>query len=117
MNLMKRFLLPTSLLTWIWVTPNPSFGQQGGSVESNRLAQAQQETRPYDFVAEYVRQLGVMEGLRSKTQKEFKEDTDKFASTIRSCSRFNLELSTDTKMLETMRFSEPFESLITNITI
>ena len=73
-----------------------------------------QQTRPYDVVAEYIRELGAAENARALALKEMSEDNNTMANAIRNSTRAKLELGTSVQALKKMNLKKPFETLLPN---
>lgn len=72
----------------------------------------------HEFVAEYIRELGAIESIRSNAEKESKgESTNAIISgCIRSSERFQLEIRSQISNLQRFSLRPPFDTLVSNIT-
>src|SRR5271165_2720815 len=73
-------------------------------------AQAQ-ETSHLQFVTQYIRELGKIERIRSQASDELKDGSDAMAGCVRSTTRFQLELQTQSSMLQDTHLNPPFDKL------
>lgn len=73
-----------------------------------------QQARPYDFVAEYVRELGATEEARALALREMSEHNNTMTNAIRNSTRAKLELGTNVQALKKMTLKKPFETLLPN---
>lgn len=75
-----------------------------------------QETSHFAFVSEYVRELGVIEDIRTVSEAELLEDKakggDSLATGIRSSTRVQLELKASIELLNRMHLNPPFEKTV-----
>ena len=74
-----------------------------------------QETRGYDVVTEFIRELGVIESVHVIAKKEASDNGENMmANAIRNSTRMNLELGVSINILNKMTLKKPFEELIPN---
>jgi hypothetical protein len=70
----------------------------------------------YNFVSEYVRELGAIEKIRTNAEQEIKANTKNiFADCIRNSTKFQLELKSSVAMLKTIILKAPVDDLIPNL--
>jgi len=70
----------------------------------------------YNFVLEYIRELGAMERIRAEAAQDLKaKDANALADCIRSSTSFQLELNTAIAVLTPMKLNAPVEDLIPQV--
>ena len=87
----------------------------GDAHQRRETAVHEPETPHLEFVTEYIRELGAIQNVREKGERELKEDPGP-ASAIHSSTLFQLELGFEIATLEDMRLNAPYDTLIPNIT-
>ena len=71
----------------------------------------------YDFVTEYVRELGAIENIRANAERESKDPTaNTLAGCIRNAEKFQLELRSQIAVLRSFTLPSEFKDLIPSIT-
>jgi hypothetical protein len=83
------------------------------------LAADQPETRPLDFVSEYIRQLGAVERISAMWRQPASSDdqTEMLSNTIYFTTALQLELNADIRAIKRMRFKPPNDELLHNLVI
>jgi hypothetical protein len=76
------------------------------------------ETSHLAFVAEYIRELAVIEHARATGELELKQakDTDKMTFAIHGSTKMQLELGMQISILDAMHLDRPFDQLIPDLT-
>jgi hypothetical protein len=91
------------------------------TVDMCSAAENVKETPHYNVVAEYVRSLGSIYRIQKIADKELQEDevqdsqttnTNKLMTSIRSSTRFKLELNASISALESMNLNKPYDELL-----
>ena len=62
-------------------------------------ANAATSTGPFEFMKEYIRELGSLEAIRARAEKDSKTKTPDFAACIRNTESWMLELKSDINMM------------------
>jgi hypothetical protein len=71
---------------------------------------------PYQFVSEYVRELGAIESIRARAEKELSGSANEtMATCVRNSTRFNLELTSQSAMISRMVLAAPLADLPSKI--
>jgi hypothetical protein len=71
----------------------------------------------FEFVTEYVRELGSIESIRANAERESKDpNANAMADCIRNAEKFQLELRSQIADLRSFRLPPQFKNLIPNIT-
>lgn len=76
------------------------------------LAETPQRTPPYEFVSEYVRELGEGENIRESAQHDLTDTgdvRDRLAGCVRNSEAFQLELGLDVRTLSSMHLSDRYD--------
>lgn len=78
---------------------------------------ARAEPAAYNFVSEYVRELGTIESIRAKAETETtgRSTTDILMGCVRSSERFQLELTSYISRMQNFTLRAPFDKLVSNI--
>ena len=78
---------------------------------------AQAQSTAYNFVSEYVRELGAIESIRAKAEKETTglSTNDILIGCVRNSERFQLEITSHISMMQNLKLRAPFDKLVSNI--
>jgi hypothetical protein len=80
------------------------------------VSMAQSDQPAYNFVAEYIREIGEIEKIRDTAAQELKADpANILASCIRNNERFQLELATQVSMMKSIQLTGQLLSLPSNL--